>query len=177
MPPIQPRHTVVVHQPYRICFVCMGNICRSPMAEAVMRSMADDAGLAGRIVVDSAGTGDWHAGGPADPRTIETLQAHGYDDGRHVARQFQAAWFAERDLVIAMDGKNLQSLRWLASPDQVDKILRLRSFDPASRGGDLDVPDPYYDRADGFERALAMVEAGCAGLLGHVRALIPAVDG
>lgn len=142
-----------------------------------MRSMVEQAGLTGRVVVDSAGTGDWHAGGPADPRTIETLRRHGYDDGRHVARQFQSAWFAERDLVVAMDNKNVQSLRWLAPPEAVDKVVRLRSFDPASRGGDLDVPDPYYDRGDGFARVLAMVEAGCAGLLGHVRALIDAVDG
>jgi protein-tyrosine phosphatase len=166
-----------VNPPYRICFVCMGNICRSPIAEVVMRAMVDDAGLADRVVVDSAGTGDWHAGGPADPRTIETLRAHGYDDGRHVARQFQIAWFADRDLVVAMDGKNVQSLRWLAPAEQADKIVRLRSFDPASRGGDLDVPDPYYDKADGFERVIAMVEAGCSGLLAHVRGLIGAVDG
>jgi protein-tyrosine phosphatase len=162
--------------PYRICFVCMGNICRSPIAEVVMRSMVEGAGLSDRVLVDSAGTGDWHAGGPADPRTIETLRAHGYDDDRHVARQFQVAWFADRDLVIAMDGKNLQSLKWLAPPDAVAKVVRLRSFDPASRGGDLDVPDPYYDRGDGFERVLAMVEAGCAGLLAHVMALIKPVE-
>jgi protein-tyrosine phosphatase len=162
--------------PYRICFVCMGNICRSPMAEVVMRTMVDQAGLADQIVVDSAGTGDWHAGGPADIRTTETLQSHGYDDGRHIARQFQPAWFTDRDLVVAMDGKNVQSLRWIAAPDQEAKIVRLRSFDRASQGGDLDVPDPYYDRADGFERVLAMVEAGCVGLLAHVRPLI-GVDG
>ncbi|HVW82246.1 MAG TPA: low molecular weight protein-tyrosine-phosphatase [Mycobacteriales bacterium] len=163
--------------PYRICFVCLGNICRSPIAEAVMRSMVEQAGLADRIVIDSAGTGDWHAGGPADPRTVDTLRAHGYDGAAHVARQFQTAWFAERDLVVAMDGKNLQSLRWLAPPDAVDKIVRLRSFDRASRGGDLDVPDPYYDHGDGFERVLAMVEAACAGLLTHVRAQLGLVDG
>lgn len=155
----------------------MGNICRSPIAEIVMRSKVAETVLGDRITVDSAGTGDWHAGGPADPRTIATLRAHGYDEGGHVARQFQTGWFAERDLIVAMDGKNLQSLRWLAPPEAVDKIVRLRSFDPASRGGDLDVPDPYYDNGDGFERVLAMVEAGCAGLLRHVRAQICAVDG
>jgi protein-tyrosine phosphatase len=155
----------------------MGNICRSPMAEVVMRSMVAEAGLGDRIVVDSAGTGDWHAGGPADIRTVETLRAHGYDDGRHVARRFQTDWFAERDLVVVMDGKNLQSLRWLAPTDDASaKIVRLRSFDVASRGGDLDVPDPYYDRADGFERVLGMVEAGCAGLLDHVRPLLTVAD-
>jgi protein-tyrosine phosphatase len=161
---------------YRICFVCMGNICRSPIAEVVMRAKLDAAGLDDRVVVDSAGTGDWHAGGPADSRTIETLRDHGYDDGGHVARQFQADWFDEIDLVVAMDGKNLQSLRWLAPDGEADKIVRLRSFDPASRGGDLDVPDPYYGGSDHFEEVLAMVEAACDGLLDHVRRRL-AVDG
>jgi protein-tyrosine phosphatase len=161
---------------YRICFVCMGNICRSPIAEVVMRAKLDAAGLDDRVVVDSAGTGDWHAGGPADSRTIETLRDHGYADGGHVARQFQADWFDEIDLVVAMDGKNLQSLRWLAPDGEADKIVRLRSFDPASRGGDLDVPDPYYGGSDHFEEVLAMVEAACDGLLDHVRRRL-AVDG
>jgi protein-tyrosine phosphatase len=158
--------------PYRICFVCMGNICRSPIAEVVMRTKIAEAGLAGRVVVDSAGTGDWHAGGPADERTIDTLRAHGYDDGGHIARQFKTDWFDEVDLVVAMDSKNLQSLRWLAPAEHAGKITRLRSFDPASRGGDLDVPDPYYGGIDHFEEVLAMVEAGCDGLLEHVRSLL-----
>jgi protein-tyrosine phosphatase len=97
------------------------------------------------------------------------LRDHGYDGDGHAARQFDPQWFAERELIVAMDGKNLQSLRWLAPADQADKIVRLRSFDPASRGGDLDVPDPYYDGPEGFEHVLAMVEAACAGLLEHVR--------
>jgi protein-tyrosine phosphatase len=150
----------------------MGNICRSPIAEVVMRAKVAEAGLADRIVVDSAGTGDWHAGGPADERTIDTLRAHGYDDGGHVARQFKADWFDDVDLVVAMDSKNLQALRWLAPGDSADKIVRLRSFDPASRGGDLDVPDPYYGGTDHFEEVLEMVEAGCDGLLEHVRSLL-----
>jgi protein-tyrosine phosphatase len=150
----------------------MGNICRSPIAEVVMRAKIAEAGLADRIAVDSAGTGDWHAGGPADDRTIETLRAHGYDDGGHIARQFKSDWFGELDLVVAMDSKNLQSLRWLAPEDQQAKIVRLRAFDPASRGGDLDVPDPYYGGADHFEEVLAMVEAACDGLLEHVRPLV-----
>jgi protein-tyrosine phosphatase len=156
--------------PYRICFVCMGNICRSPTAEVVMRRLIRDAGLDGLIEVDSAGTGSWHEGEGADERAIETLVAHGYTDHGHRARQFDPAWFAERDLIVAMDGKNLQSLRWLAPAGQEAKIVRLRSFDPASRGGDLDVPDPYYGGADGFEDVLSMVEAACKGLLAHVQA-------
>jgi protein-tyrosine phosphatase len=147
----------------------MGNICRSPTAEVVMRAMVRDAGLEDLVVLDSAGTGSWHAGGPADERAVETLVAHGYDDEGHVARQFDPQWFDERDLVVAMDNKNMQSLRWLASPDQLHKLVRLRSFDPGSRGGDLDVPDPYYGAVDGFDHVLALVEAGCKGLLDYVQ--------
>jgi protein-tyrosine phosphatase len=148
----------------------MGNICRSPTAEVVMRARLRDAGLADQVAVDSAGTAGWHAGGPADERAQETLQAHGYDGAGHVARQFVATWFADRDLIVAMDNKNLQALRWIAPPDDAAKLVRLRSFDPASRGGDLDVPDPYYGGADGFVNVLRMVEAACDGLLEHVRA-------
>jgi protein-tyrosine phosphatase len=148
----------------------MGNICRSPTAEVVMRRMLEDEGLADRVVVDSAATGSWHAGEPADERAVETLAAHGYDGKAHVAKQFDPAWFAERDLVVAMDGKNLQALRWLAPADQVEKVVRLRSFDPASRGGDLDIPDPYYGGPEGFDDVIALVEAGCAGLLEFIRA-------
>jgi protein-tyrosine phosphatase len=150
----------------------MGNICRSPIAEVVMRAKVEAAGLSDRIVVDSAGTGDWHAGRPADARTTETLRAHGYDDAGHVARQFKSDWFDDVDLVVAMYRKNVQSLRWLAPDGQSAKIVRLRSFDPLSRGGDLDVPDPYYGGTDHFEEVLAMVEAACDGLLGHVRSLL-----
>jgi protein-tyrosine phosphatase len=155
---------------YRICFVCMGNICRSPTAEIVMRERLRQAGLDGQVEVDSAGTGGWHVGGSADERALETLREHGYDGTAHVARQFDPAWFAERDLIVAMDNKNLQSLRWLAPDNEAAKIVRLRQFDPASRGGDLDVPDPYYDGPRGFDEVLAMVEAACDGLVDHVRA-------
>jgi protein-tyrosine phosphatase len=155
--------------PYRICFVCMGNICRSPTAEAVMRQRIRDAGLDDRVVVDSAGTGGWHVGGGADERALSTMQAHGYDGSAHVARQFDPSWFAGRDLVVALDANNVQSLRWLAPAGEEHKVVRLRSFDPASRGGDLDVPDPYYGGAQGFERVLSLIEAACDGLLDHVR--------
>lgn len=134
-----------------------------------MRQRLFDAGLADQVTVDSAGTGSWHAGEPADSRAVETLAAHGYDGSAHVARQIEPDWFADRDLVVVMDGKNLQSVRWIAPAQEAHKIVRLRSFDPASRGGDLDVPDPYYGDADGFERVLRLVEAGCDGLLAHLR--------
>jgi protein-tyrosine phosphatase len=154
---------------YRICFVCTGNICRSPTAEVVMRARLVSAGLSDRVIVDSAGTGGWHVGHGADERALETLRAHGYDGGEHVARQFDPAWFADRDLVVAMDVDNLRALRRMAPPDQEHKLVMLRSFDPASPG-DLDVPDPYYGGPRGFEHVLALVEAACDGLVDWLRA-------
>jgi protein-tyrosine phosphatase len=152
----------------------MGNICRSPTAEFVMRARLADAGLADRVVVDSAGTAAWHVGKGADERSVATMAAHGYDGTAHVARQFDPGWFASRDLIVAMDNKNLQSLKWLAPAQKSPKLVRLRSFDPASRGGDLDVPDPYYGGPSGFDDVLAMVEAACVGLVAHVRAALDA---
>ncbi|MFI9150814.1 low molecular weight protein-tyrosine-phosphatase [Streptomyces sp. NPDC053367] len=154
---------------YRVCFVCTGNICRSPMAESVFRARVAEAGLDGEVVVDSAGTGGWHEGDPADPRTVAVLEEHGYD-GDHVARQFHASWFSRLDLVIALDAGHLTALRRLAPTEQdAAKVRLLRSYDPAARD-DLDVPDPYYGGMDGFEECLEMVESASTGLLDAVRA-------
>jgi len=153
---------------YRVCFVCTGNICRSPMAESVFRARVAEAGLDGLVEADSAGTGGWHEGDPADPRTVSVLEEHGYDGG-HTARQFQPSWFARLDLVIALDAGHLKALRRLApSPEDAAKVRLLRSYDPAA-GDDLDVPDPYYGAMDGFEECLEMVEAASTGLLTAVR--------
>ncbi|WP_405871142.1 MULTISPECIES: low molecular weight protein-tyrosine-phosphatase [unclassified Streptomyces] len=153
---------------YRVCFVCTGNICRSPMAESVFRARIADAGLDGLVEVDSAGTGGWHEGDGADPRTVSVLETSGYDGG-HTARQFQPSWFSRLDLVIALDTGHLSALRRLA-PTQEDaaKVRLLRSYDPAA-SDDLDVPDPYYGGLDGFEECLEMVEAASEGLLAAVR--------
>jgi protein-tyrosine phosphatase len=134
-----------------------------------MRAMLADEGLDDRVEVDSAGTSSWHVGEPIDERALETLRNHGYGGDGHLARLFDPAWFAERDLIVAMDNSNVQSLRWLAPPEHVGKIVRLRTFDPASRGGDLDVPDPYYGGPNGFDEVIALVEAACKGLLDHIR--------
>ncbi|MER6672077.1 low molecular weight protein-tyrosine-phosphatase [Streptomyces sp. NPDC000983] len=153
---------------YRVCFVCTGNICRSPMAESVFRARVAEAGLDGLVDVDSAGTGGWHEGDPADPRTVSVLEEHGYD-GAHRARQFEASWFARLDLVVALDEGHLRALRRLAPTEQdAEKVRLLRSYDPAA-GDDLDVPDPYYGGPEGFEECLAMVEAASVGLLDAVR--------
>jgi protein-tyrosine phosphatase len=157
--------------PMRILFVCMGNICRSPTAEGVMRALLSDAGLDGRIEVDSAGTGGWHAGDPPDARAVEAARARGIalDGG---ARQVTAADFERFDLLLAMDRENARELRDRA-PDEAAraKVRLLREFDPeAVAAGDLDVPDPYYGGPDGFERVLDLVQAACRGLLDEVRA-------
>jgi protein-tyrosine phosphatase len=153
---------------YRVCFVCTGNICRSPMAESVFRSRVREAGLGGLVEVGSAGTGGWHEGEGADPRTVTVLADNGYDSA-HTARQFQASWFSRLDLVIALDSSHLKALRHLAPTAQdMDKVRLLRSYD-LSAGADLDVPDPYYGGMDGFEECLEMVEAASEGLLAAVR--------
>lgn len=154
--------------PYRVCFVCSGNICRSPMAEHVFRERVFEAGLAGRVEVDSAGTGGWHEGDAADPRTVAVLSAAGYTFD-HTARRFETEWFARLDLVIALDSGHLHALRRLApTAADVRKVRLLRSYDPAA-GADLDVPDPYYGGIDDFEACLTMVEAAGEGLLTAVR--------
>ncbi|MFI2632037.1 low molecular weight protein-tyrosine-phosphatase [Streptomyces collinus] len=153
---------------YRVCFVCTGNICRSPMAEIVFRARVAEAGLDELVEVDSAGTGGWHEGDGADPRTVAVLEDNGYAGG-HTARQFQPSWFSRLDLVIALDSGHLGALRRLAPTEQdARKVRLLRSYDPAA-GDDLDVPDPYYGGTDGFEECLEMAEAASTGLLAAVR--------
>ncbi|MFG3247904.1 low molecular weight protein-tyrosine-phosphatase [Streptomyces sp. NPDC048187] len=154
---------------YRVCFVCTGNICRSPMAEAVFHARVADAGLGDLVEVDSAGTGGWHEGEGADPRTVAVLVENGYGLD-HTARQFQQSWFSRLDLVVALDAGHQRALRRLAPTEQdAAKVRLLRSYDPVADGGDLDVPDPYYGGQDGFEGCLEMVEAASDGLLAAVR--------
>ncbi|WP_442816367.1 low molecular weight protein-tyrosine-phosphatase [Streptomyces sp. NBC_01233] len=153
---------------YRVCFVCTGNICRSPMAESVFRAHVARAGLEDLVEVDSAGTGGWHEGDGADPRTVSVLGAAGYEQD-HRARQFRSAWFERLDLVIALDAGHLRDLRALApTPQDAAKIRLLRSYDPAA-AAESDVPDPYYGSLDGFEECLELVEAASPGLLDAVR--------
>jgi protein-tyrosine phosphatase len=146
----------------------MGNICRSPTAEGVMRSLLREEGLEGEIEIDSAGTGGWHAGDPPDARATAAAARRGIVlEG--AARQIRPADFEEYDLVLAADRENLRDLRRIAPDGAQEKIRLLRSFDPESRDGDLDVPDPYYGGPDGFEEVLDLVKAACRGLLENVR--------
>lgn len=151
----------------RLLFVCMGNICRSPTAEGVMRHLVAERGLEDEIFIDSAGIGDWHVGNAPDARSAQVASRRGITlEG--AARQVRAADFDDFDLLICADAANVRDLRRLA-PDReaAAKIRLLREFDPAS-DGDLDVPDPYYGGADGFDHVLDLVEAACAGLLDEI---------
>jgi len=154
--------------PFRICFVCLGNICRSPIAEAVMRALLAADGLTDEVQVSSAGTGDWHIGEGADERAVAVLARHGYDASAHRAQQMVADAFADNDLVIAMDRANLAALRKLAPAGEEGKLRLLRDFDPDAPG--TDVPDPYYGGDEGFDEVLTMVERACHALLEQVRA-------
>jgi protein-tyrosine phosphatase len=154
----------------RICFVCTGNICRSPMAEVVLRSMAGAGPLGGRLAdrleVSSAGTGPWHVGEAMDPRAAAALAAAGYHDPGPRARQFEVAWLDQLDLAICLDRRHRETLRGLAGAN-AHKLELLRRFDRTA-GGDLDVPDPYYGGPEDFDRVLATIEAACQGLLVEV---------
>ncbi len=148
---------------YRIALVCLGNICRSPMADVVLTARVAAAGLDDRVTVASSGTGDWHVGHPMDRRAAALLTSEGYPDdltSAHRAQQVLASWLTDCDLVLAMDRENLRDLRALAggSADAADPArLRLYGdFDPSEPGSE--VPDPYYGGGDGFRVVLAMVE-------------------
>jgi protein-tyrosine phosphatase len=153
----------------RLSFVCLGNICRSPTAEAVMRHLIQQAGLQDRVSIDSAGTGDWHVGEGRDRRSSEVGRRRGIPL-TGTARQFRPPDFERFDYVLAMDRQNLAALKRLA-PDEAAraKIHLLRSFDPASDASDLEVPDPYFGGPSGFDQVFDICLAACQGLLDHLR--------
>jgi protein-tyrosine phosphatase len=156
----------------RLLFVCQGNICRSPTAEGVMRCVLLEAGLDSRVEVDSAGIGAWHVGEPADRRALAAARRRGIDLTGN-ARQVASADFDDFDLVLAADAATQRDLLRLAGedPERRSKVRRLREFDSASvQAGDLEIPDPYYGGADGFDHVLDIVEAACRGLLGELEA-------
>jgi protein-tyrosine phosphatase len=152
----------------RILFVCLGNICRSPTAEGVLRSLIAEAGLEGEIEVESAGTGAWHVGHSPDPRATEAAAARGIELAG-AARQVGGDDFDAFDLLIAMDRSNRDELLALApNPETRERVRLLREF---GDGAELDVPDPYYGGAGGFEDVLDIVERSCGALLDEISAL------
>ena len=163
-------------QPVSLLFVCLGNICRSPTAEGVMRWLLEREWLQDEIETDSAGTGAWHVGSAPDPRASTAAGSRGVTLGG-TARQVVPEDFERFDLILAMDGANLRDLQLLASDEHPEggprkaEIRLLREFDPSSRDlGELDVPDPYYGAPGGFDEVFEMALAACEGLLAEVRA-------
>lgn len=149
----------------RVCFVCLGNICRSPTAEGVMKSLIDSAGLGPRFFIDSAGTAAYHVGEQADRRSAEAARRRGIEL-TSLARQFTAQDFEVFDYIVAMDSRNLMHLKRLArSAHEVTKLSLLRSFDPSADA--RDVPDPYY--ANNFDEVFDICRRGCEGLLAHIQ--------
>jgi protein-tyrosine phosphatase len=151
-------------QPYRILMVCMGNICRSPLAHAVLQARLQAAGLSEQVCVESAGTHGYHVGGPPDLRSVAIGQRHGYDLTPQRAQQLIAADADTYDLICVMDTRNLRDALAILGPRAEPKLKRLLDF---SREPLLerDVPDPYYGEHDGFAHVLRLVEVGCDGLM------------
>lgn len=155
------------HQPICILFVCLGNICRSPLAAGVFRKLVDVAGLSEHFEIDSAGTGPWHVGEPADRRMQRTAQRHGVDLSGHVARQLGREDLGRYDHILVMDRENLEEVLRLDRAGHFrHKVQLFRAFDPDP--GDGEVPDPYYGGERGFETVYQIVERTARHLLEHL---------
>ena len=157
---------------YRVTFVCMGNICRSPTAHGVFRQRVRDAGLAEAVAVDSAGTHDYHPGEAPDPRSQRHARRRGYDLSDLRARVLVPADYARADLLLVMDEANLAHASRRCPPAHGHKLRLLTSFCRVHRA--TEVPDPYAGGAEGFEHVLDLVEDACDGLLEHVRQALAA---
>jgi protein-tyrosine phosphatase len=161
---------------YRICLVCLGNICRSPMAEVLLREQVARAGLAGAVTVDSAGTGDWHIGQPMYRGARAELARRGYDGSTHRARQVQRSWLAGYDLVLAMDADNLADLQAMApDAETAGRVRLLRSFDPGLTPGDPyqgEVPDPYGGSPEDSAVVFDLLHAAARGLAARLAEIL-----
>ena len=151
----------------RLLFVCLGNICRSPTAEGVLRTLAAREAPELAIEVDSAGTAAYHAGEAPDPRTRQAAARRGYDLTALRARIVEPGDFERFDLIVAMDRENLRELRQRAPAGAHERLRLFLEFAP--QAGPEDVPDPYYGGPNGFEEVLDLVEAATRGLLAHLR--------
>jgi protein-tyrosine phosphatase len=162
-----PGHLRLPRGRVSMLFVCLGNICRSPLAALIVAERARAAGRAAQFEIDSAGTGDWHAGEGADPRSVQIAGVHGLDLRPHRARQVLAADFERFDLVLAMDKSNARNLVSLGAPR--DRVRLMRAFDPAFEPDHApDVPDPYYGGPEGFSQVFEMLDRSAHGLLAAI---------
>jgi protein-tyrosine phosphatase len=166
---------------YRILAVCLGNICRSPTAEAVLRAELSVAGLTSAVEVESAGTGDWHLGMAMDKGARAELAERGYDGSRHRARQLNGSWLGRFDLILAMDRYNLADVRAMATDEETAayRIRLLRTFDPdtPADGGSADpyegeVPDPYHGTLEDYALSFDLIRAACIGLAAQLSRLL-----
>jgi protein-tyrosine phosphatase len=163
---------------YRVGLVCLGNICRSPMAEVVLTAKLADAGLDDRVEVASSGTGTWHIGEPMDRRAAAHLAAAGYDGSAHRAQRFDVGWFDAYDLLLAMDDANADDMLSLARDDaDRRRVRRFREFDPLATDDDRAVPDPFYGETDGFAAVFAIVDRTSDALVKTLVDKVPDTDG
>lgn len=162
--------------PYRIIAVCTGNICRSPMAEMMLAAAFRAEGLGTDVTVDSAGTTGYEAGHPIDPRAARRLAITKLSSEHHIAREWRAAWFRERDLILALDVDHYAWLRDAApDPASMNKVLMLRSFDPKAAGSDLldlGIEDPWYGGHADFDIVWQQIHGAVPGIVQHVRAAL-----
>jgi protein-tyrosine phosphatase len=156
---------------YRVLFVCMGNICRSPTAEAVFRKVWQERAPELSILLDSAGTHSYHAGEPPDPRAQRAAARRGVDLSSQRARRVDPSDFERFHLILAMDELNLEILHEQCPPEYRERVRLFMEFAP--QAGRSDVPDPYYGGSNGFEHVLDLVEEASLGLLEHLRARVP----
>jgi low molecular weight protein-tyrosine phosphatase len=157
--------------PYRIGIICLGNICRSPIAEVVLRRTFEREGIGDLVRVDSGGTGDWHMGQAMDQRASATLQEAGYDGSAHRARQVTASWFDDHDVLLAMDAANHRALSGLAPAQAAERLRMFRDFDPQVED-DREVPDPFGGGAEDFAAVLRVVERTATELARQLRPLL-----
>ncbi|MEL7833503.1 low molecular weight protein-tyrosine-phosphatase [Fodinibius sp. Rm-B-1B1-1] len=163
--PVQKPITKDNH--YKICFVCLGNICRSPTAEGIFQHLINERNLENHFEIDSAGTSAYHIGESANSKSQRTANKHGITL-HSKARQFKISDLDYYDLILAMDNENLDNIRQLANGNDEHKIGRMRDFDP--QPGDGEVPDPYYGGPEGFENVFQIVKRSCENLLDELEA-------
>ncbi len=164
------RNKITIEQPFRICFVCLGNICRSPTAEGVFQHLVNQQSLEPYFFIDSAGTSAYHIGEPANSKSQMVASQNGVELTSK-ARRFEKDDIDDFNLILAMDDENYQNLLHLANnPEQKEKIKKLREYDP--KPGDGNVPDPYYGGMDGFNRVFDIIQRSSSALLDSLKSQI-----